>query len=1168
MSLETNITEYCNHFSITLDKKDGLEPWFKSVTTFTDKFIAESNELANDIKYNNINVRIGENNAPVYGGYCSLNTSILPDVFTNRVNNNQSNFFPEVGMMFIKTYMSQLVGKDRCLPPEKLHTIFNKNQELIEIPYPIALYLGGLFYFTLGESGNNIILPQNSETLFSRINGVPLNYTQDKVKYDPTQTGNDIYNHVDLYRRPTLYGSTGGAMPVLERLYYPSVRILNRSIYGDFIQTNASDLETDFDIKTGYDLTNGGKVDIVEKISIPHKSAMPPVGYGIQNKFLNHYNKVMFGDYLSGTTDLKNDGKPHVIAGGHSGIIKPIKTYDSNDIEFTAFYRNGYIGNFNYKIDDIKTELSNATNGLKKHPEKLDPNFYPNSQKSIIKAFIAFSKLKANFLSGSIADKKALKDAITVLSSVKNIDSQFNVDFKKSIVAPLIATDLFDLYFLVSHVFFTSFKNENPKSYLIKDDNLYGLVGASGSKLDIPNIFSVDCRLSYGYRSTITSHRLYQTVLPETLDKTLNFNFNTLTQQIDNLTDFLDYLWTLEKINFRDKFNKVDNKASYLLYPSCGGSISPNYLLHSPWLSDVSGSGLKLGNINFIERGINDTNITKLSELLYKDSNDKVTYNPALENATVGLAQANKFKDDEFKNLTLCDPKGASTPLAALSWAMDFLHPNAFLTSEVVTNLYFDVSKVDVLTGIYNSKNGNLNLNNPNKSLYLMNKEFNRGALLNDPSSFDNHTILKNTTRFLWFDNTKVGSNLSMDSVLGGGIYENKSGIDELTSNIYGWNYFKTNHLYVSSVSDNIEYDKTGYFEQFKIANLLDSLNFTQLYHFKSLFLDFCKFGSETYIKKGFNLKSLMLASSVVTYDEIKEFTDPKTSIKLSGEEINLALIGNSMYNYEFMAEIGLSKFLNVALTLSQKDKTYSVIDEFCSDTIVHTNYSPSNSIYYNESTPDLSLHTLITQPEILFSNKMTYSEIATDLGKTVDDTDTIRYFSRKALFGDTYIAPYTSVTKAEKDGIIYLNGLYMVNKLFTKYDPNTKHGVTDVDLNDLYATIVIKFFEFLNIKYTPSMYYFLNKFIRTYVYRVLADLNVLNDEYLPANPLVEHAVLFERYVRPVEQEQERVRILLEKRLKEEESKKVNDIIKESAFSFGDVYSGGVVKPTGLGRQL
>ena len=1122
MSFENNIKEYCNSFNIKLDSNENVEDRLKP-QKHVDEYNKEKEELIKDVKYNN-------------SGYCSLNTSVFPDVFTNRVTNDQGNFFPEIGLMFVKTYMSQLLRKDVWLSPEKLHTIFNKNQELIEIPYPIALYLGGLYYFQLAESRKNVVLSQDNETLFSRINGVPLKDAQDKSRYDKTQTGTDIYNHIDLYRRPTLYGYSGDALT--EILYYPSVRILNRSVYGDFMENSRFDNETDFNIKTGYDLTNGGKVDIVEKISIPHKSAMPPVGYGIQNKFLNHYNKVMFGDYLSGTTDLKNDGKPHVIAGGHSGIIKPIKTYNSNDIEFTAFYRSGYIGNFDYKIDDIKKELSDATNGLKKHPDKLDPTFYPNSQKSIIKAFIAFSKLKANFLSNNIADKKALKEAITTLCSVRNINSQFRDDLFKASNAPIISTDVADLYFLVSHIFFTSFKNENPNFGLTKE-------GTFNSKLDIPNIFSLDCRLSFGngpIGSDLNhpSCSLYQTVLPTLLDNILNLNFKTISNQIDNLTEFLDYLWTLEKINFKDKFNKVDNKASYLLYPSCGGSISPNYLIHSPYTSGVPNAELKLGNINFIENNVISGG-DKLSDLLYQENN-KVTYKPDIGQR--GQVFTDKFKTTTYSNLRLCDPKDSSTFLGIITMLLVpggiYMTPSE-LAAVSNTNLYFDVNKVATLNAKYKSKNKQLNLNNPNKSLYLMNKEFNRTSFF-DNNFFNNQTILKNTTRFLWFDGTKLGRNLSMEISLGNTPFEFTSGADQLTSNSYGWNYFQTNYLHVSSVAQNIDYDRTDYFEQFKIGNLLDSLNFTQLEYFKTIFLDFCKFGSETYIKKGFNLKSLMLASSVITYDEIKEFMDPSNNIKLTGEEINLALIGNSMYNYEFMAEIGLSKFLNVALTSSQKDKTYSVIDEFCSDTIIHANYSPSSSLYYNDSTPNLALHTLMTQPEILFSNKMTYSEIATDLGKTVDDVDTIRYFTRKALFGDTYIAPYTSVTKDEKGGIILLNKIYMVNKLFTKYDPNTKHGVTDVDLTDLYATIVIKLFEFLNIKYTPSMYKFLSKFIRTYVYRVLADLGVLNDEYLPGNPLATAQSLFDRYVQPVEDAQARAKELLEKRLKEEEAKKLNDI--------------------------
>ena len=182
----------------------------------------------------------------------------------------------------------------------------------------------------------------------------------------------------------------------------------------------------------------------------------------------------------------------------------------------------------------------------------------------------------------------------------------------------------------------------------------------------------------------------------------------------------------------------------------------------------------------------------------------------------------------------------------------------------------------------------------------------------------------------------------------------------------------------------------------------------------------------------------------------------------------------------------------------------------------------------------------------------MTYSEIAIDLGKTVDDTDTVRYFSRKALFGDTYIPPYTAVTKNEKGVIIYLNSLYMTNKLFTK------GKITDVDLTDLYATIVIKFFEFLNIKYTPTMYYFLSKFIRTYVYRVLSDLQVLNNEYLPGNALVEHKTLYDKYIKPVEDAKQKAKEILEAKKTETESLRSHGLYRDS---------NGDLRPNNLGPK-
>ena len=59
---------------------------------------------------------------------------------------NQETQFPEIAMMFIKTYIRNLIldqdtNKANSLSSAKLVQVFNRNQELVEIPYAVALYL-------------------------------------------------------------------------------------------------------------------------------------------------------------------------------------------------------------------------------------------------------------------------------------------------------------------------------------------------------------------------------------------------------------------------------------------------------------------------------------------------------------------------------------------------------------------------------------------------------------------------------------------------------------------------------------------------------------------------------------------------------------------------------------------------------------------------------------------------------------------------------------------------------------------------------------------------------------------------------------------------------------------------------------------------------------------
>ena len=235
-----------------------------------------------------------------------------------------------------------------------------------------------------------------------------------------------------------------------------------------------------------------------------------------------------------------------------------------------------------------------------------------------------------------------------------------------------------------------------------------------------------------------------------------------------------------------------------------------------------------------------------------------------------------------------------------------------------------------------------------------------------------------------------------------------------------------------------------------------------------------------------------MLSSSCITYDD---FEDVSFAGKTwSKDEINLMLIGNSLFQYEFLSESGISNILNYSLSKAQYKITNNVIDEFCSSLVTVANFSPSTPISTDKNGVS-SLHRVIGVPEILFSNRPSYDEILTLLEKTTDDDKNKMgvYFARKILFGDQYIDPFTALSKDELTTLGNLNYKYLLNKLYT-------YKKFDGDLNELYKKIVINFFELLNVKFTTERYKQLHRLIRTYVYRILKNNDILNEKSLSNN--------------------------------------------------------------------
>ena len=1009
MSFAQNKIDYCNYNKIELPivSNSAIEPVFNyDKASFLSAVSSEKDaRYAEGLSYNyNISM---------------LNTNALTDMMVD-INTANSGVYPELGFLFVKSYLKQLLSFNASsvsLSPETFYKMFNKNQELVEIPYPIVLYLGGLYYFHTTAGATNI-RSQDDDSLFRRINGVT------------GSTGEEIYSLLDLYRTPCR------SKDPTQNVYFPSVRVLNRSL--DVTGNN------DFAIVVGVDENDN---EILNTLNLDTKNIMPSFGYGIQNRFLNQYNKYFIGDYLNGsysddTNGLPyNDGKQHVISGAYCGITKPIKTYDSNLIEFTALYRNLYVNNFTYNISDMVAEFKTTTAGISLNN---DPN---TNKKNIVNAFVTYSKLKAMFMSNKLAGADLI-DAITQLCAVKQIKAQYITDMLNT-YGYLVP----DFYYLLSHFFFASFKPEDGYP-----------------KFD----FSFDKRLAFN-TSDLTTYKLYQkSALTSNYNQMLNEGYakgvtgcttiimtNSVSPSSKDvriptiLAKFLSDTWSLEKYNMIDDYQTVDDNATYMLYPSAGGYNSPNGLIV----------------------GFNPNKALSLA-------NDNTIYNGG-QKLTFSAYSPKSLHDIGFGNIT-----------------------EYFIQEDRNYKMYTTSSSADNINAVIRDQEILMANSDQRVESYLIGTDFNNDNFFRE-TCFHNQTILKNTNKFLWFETTDYGDLLKLDLKIkpdGTTFYQEfVSGVNSVLFNGntgYTQNYFKSNYFDVDLFDDYKLRTSSGYAEQFRFSNLLDSLDFEKLEEFKSLFLEFCNNDTTSQINDDtFNLKTLMMASSFVTYSDIEAVTDDKTTITLTPDQVNLALIGNSMFQYDFMAASTISKLMNIALTTAQNNNFIKVVNTFCSQNIAIANYSPMGSIAYDAGkTPSIMAHLFPFSADVLFSDAKGYADLITGYtatDKTITENDIARYLTRKILFADQSLAPYNPLTNNDS-AIRQLNEMYMKNTLYTK----VKLPVY-INVDDLYLTIVKQFFQTLNIAYTDNLYKQLIKFIRSYTLNILNQLNILNTSLLPGNPIM-----------------------------------------------------------------
>lgn len=981
MEFEKQIFWYNKFNQITNDKSEAF---------FINKDVYKENL--------NANVEYSRGNSKFFTNYKNiLNTTNIADAITSRNARNSEGFYPELAMMFLKTYTKTLLTDNNySLNPKNLITVFNKNQELVEIPYPIVLLLGGLYYF----QENQILINKELGTKhFSTINDVKVNTTQGR-------------SNVDYYDLNSLKEiddgkifDNGGKF----ELTYPSTRVLNRSLY-------ASNSDQ-FDIKVGVN----GDEEIITKININSKQIMPPIGYGIQNKFLNEYNKLLFGDYLNGSTTTKhNSNKPHVIVGGYSGILKPIKTYNS-DIEFTAFYRNPYVGSYNFNPNDLKAELESAIDILGGKTIFSNANSLNQYYDFLTKSFLVYSKLKAAYLSNQFGSDDKFKEAIGKLCEVKKLKNKYNETTTLESVG--------DFYFLISHIFFSSFKQS-----LNKDNRKdYSLI----------NRLNFGSENSQEYLIRITGEGLNDKLPHNT---TLFNNVVRTKDEVGVLFNFFTEIWGLEKLNLKENYAKVDRKASFTLYPSAGGFITPNRLITANENGFINNLGVIINDENkYILKNTGDRN----SDFTGGRGFGQSTFRNLNVNQTTRVTT---FKESESKKVFL-ERKNKRTPL---------------VEKYIVTQ----------------------DLNNTNQFKY------------------SNYSILRNTTRFLWFEDTKLGSDLILDEDNSSKNKEESIAflrdifdiqVNEIKGDFVGYHKdtdafaenikdIKTSDNYLTNITNalfNIDNTKilrkTDYYDIFSFNRLLDTINVEKLEEFQNIFIDFSDFNTKNKINNTYNLNSLVKASSTLKINEMFAntngvYTDQETNLALTNDDVALLLIGNSMFNYDFIAESRINIFLNIALTSGQKKKCEEVVTQFCGRNVTIANKSTIDSVgKIPDSDFQLSIHNFHNSPEVLFTNVNTYSELKEKIEpqNMIGNVSSFnRTVTRRILFGNQVVRSYNGVDEGE---VKNLNKLFLINKLHhINFDITTQ-------FNDYYLFLVKSFFKYLNLKYSKGNYKQLLKLIRSY---------------------------------------------------------------------------------------
>lgn len=927
-----------------------------------------------------------------------------------------------------------------------LTTAFKTTQGLVELPIHTILKIGGMYdfyYYNDYEKDDKIDL--------NVVNGLKTKNGYDL--FDDPIIKNKHYGTYVFDDKNLVLATAPFVKPISPKHIDDSVSDGSDSFSKTNVSKNYKEKYYDYDLEVEFSLSNN------------IASHMPFSGYGVLNNYMNAMSHFFFGKGLDGGTDItdttNNDGIPYHIIGNFNGNLKTFKTYNDTQLNFLASY-NSFGTKIKYDLNGLTAALSTLTKTI-----TLDTNFVFSKSPKKTEFFLLLSKIKANYLGGYISTDylyTLIKDLCGEFKDGSFLNNNLNAKHEN--------ISLSDFTALLIHLLFYPDGTERDS-----------IRPRPNKTLRILSLYDVD-------PNSFTQAIAYNTT---TLLNLTNFLANIVNEspekQYEQVTYLLLSLWSKESKEFnRDisgRLSAIDDKGTYVVYPSCGGEINIKELFSNKYYTynKTNNTTTVIGSNDLLDPYIagltisSFTNIDISGEYYDNISNDVLSalnfdYKTFYSNIPNVISSENPYTD-------ILDIKSFGT----LKYSQKATNPKSIGDND---NFFLEKYKKTVTSNLDRYDDLYIIANNTTypvgvRELY-----------------FDNRNLINNTSKLFWFDQTRRvfpitqtfrsqnAENLKDIKIIdyfeasqyGYGdnnikqLYESVSLQTDLS--IYDFSKFeKDKRLYFNTKAFIIDNDNEKIIKDVSTAEidaLIDIFGVDKLEDFRSLFKNFADKNTGNYFTETFNTFNFQ---SLIKHTNIFGYKHLPNSVKLDDieytkDEISAFLCGYSGHFIEFASKNDVSKIINYALTIGQENKAKIVIDEFMNDKITINNYSTTGPLYVDNTLNNpkgLRLNSNIFNPIIMYA---TETRTPDNIIAKLD----YRLLFRTLLFGDQPIKSYDVKTIPDN-----------FNTLVDKYLGSRElYGVNPTLEKTLLPDLTRIFFSELNIEITEGNLKLLLAYLKSYI--------------------------------------------------------------------------------------